>query len=188
MWSEEKAIDYVINENPDVLKSHKSMCQSLPKLTGVPVEFRNRTVCDAAMAVNYMSYPYIPDNVKTVEMTDAFLAGYDGLYFVPERLLTDDYIISVIEKYDCSFSIPKNLMNYELCERAINVKPSSLTYLVGTKFMTKEMCELAVSKLGRMISAVPVDFMSEEMFQMALSSGDECSEVWVEKMCGLTRM
>ena len=87
-----------------------------------------------------------------------------------------------MENYNCSIVEPSDGYTDEFIKRAMELQPTTLIFLGDTEYNTRENCELAVAKMRRMVSEVPVEYLDKDMFNLALSSGDQHAEVWADKM------
>lgn len=109
------------------------------KRTLTPKEF-----FDLAMKITPSCYLYVPDELKTVKMTDAFLAdNYFGIHYVPDKFLTESYVLKVMKKYNQPFGIPERLMTPRLCKKAIKIDPDAIILIRGTKYYTEELLQLS---------------------------------------------
>jgi hypothetical protein len=87
-----------------------------------PEEFRSDAVLRRAVSTNIENYPYIPNSMKTIELTIMYIkcSRQPKLNIIPEHFITIDIIIDSVRKFPLNFDhIPPECMSIGLVQRCI---------------------------------------------------------------------
>ena len=124
----------------------------------------------------YKDLSYIPENLYTREMCiEAIKNDYRQIEYVPNKLLNAEmYYIAANSSKFYLFSndlIYKKLNDFEIY-RCLTILAKNNGYIleenIPAKFITKELCEIAVRQNGTVIRLVPTNFQTEDMCKLAV--------------------
>ena len=96
-------IDFIKNDPLANKSPMEKILQGQARLGHIQPEKRGLKLCEIAMNVNVASYKYIPDNLKTLEMTEKWILQTVQISFIPNRFLTQEHILHYREKYDFKY-------------------------------------------------------------------------------------
>ena len=172
----------------------KTWCLSL---RFVPEQYRTEEVCRSAMSQRGSSahvVEYIPEKILSTTFVDDVIR--ENTYLIgsfPAELLTRETIIELTLKdssliknipnrlKDLSFYetivqkngmylrfVPRELITRQICECAVRSKPIAIKYVPGN-IIDATLCKLAISIDWKAIHSIPVYYLTDELFEAALT-------------------
>eukprot|EP01088_Endostelium_zonatum_P006340 TRINITY_DN18459_c0_g1_i1.p1 TRINITY_DN18459_c0_g1~~TRINITY_DN18459_c0_g1_i1.p1 ORF type:complete len:395 (+),score=30.39 TRINITY_DN18459_c0_g1_i1:65-1249(+) len=140
----------------------------------VPTELRTKEKCIQAVKLNGMALEHVPTPQKTTEVCQMALNNNtEAILFVPEEILTEEMVTRVIVNDGALYSIPQKLRTDKICKLAVEANGENLRWVENR---TEELCEMAVSKVGRVLCCVPMKHRTLKMCIKAVKQNREALE------------
>ena len=159
----------------------------------LPHEQQNYKICLEAIKIDPCTIIHIAPQFITPEIVSIALKKNEVFRYLPQYIITDDFIINIIQiNPDIFKNIPKNLQTYEICLNAIKLKEDSLAFVrenildynlcllsvVNNGMMIKycssyiddTLCQLAVENNGNALEFIPSKFRTTNIILMAIKS------------------
>ena len=173
----EKSIKCVVSSDGTNLKyfsrsdinelSKLAVLQNGLALKFVPNKLRDLNLCITAVKQNGLSLEFVPKNLVTLELCHSAVANKgSSLEFVPKKYFSNQLFMKALDNDPWALRyIPDSFKTYDIYFEIVKKNVNTIC-LVPYNYRTKEMCYYAVSFNGCLLSEVPKEIHSDELYKI----------------------